>query len=459
MVTKLYDRVKVAAAAAPSTGVFAIGAAVPGFRTFIDAGVSVGALVPYCIEDGQTFEIGHGTFDGAGHFTRIPEASSNGTSGGPPRYYELTLSQKVYGNGSNGYKGAKGITLAAAPGGNMPAYTFVAGHDEGSYAIANLFDNDPTTKYEGSHPENDVVLVLDFGAPISFAEIRNAPIDGYSNEAWNTIKIRISSDGQNWFDYATAHYTFPDNYSTSAEQTYALPAITPGGVQPLNASSAATLMLTALAADLASTGGGSGGGTTPTVYPKIADFAGYDGDPGITTGTGGQFVATDDTDGLTLVMSGQANGDRWKGLYKVIPTPAAKWSLRVRALLDYDSNGYACAPLIIYRDGGTAATVLGKNVAGATAAVQMQRAGVGYNGNPYESQALQQWEWFRVDFDGTDTLTWYASKAGKAWAQLFTQSASGGYGGLVDRFAVGIECNKPGDASGVSLKSLSFVQG
>ena len=200
-----------------------------------------------------------------------------------------------------------------------------------------------------------------------------------------------------------------------------------------------------------------GGGSSPA-YPKVADFAGYDGDPNITTGSSGIFQATDDTDGLTLVMSGQSGGDRWKGLYRVIDTPANKWSLRVHALTDYNQNGYACAPLIVYRDGGTNAVVLGHNVAGNTAGVTMPRNGVGYNGNPHEGEKEQNYEWFRVDFDGSDTLTFYASRLGRAWQQLFTQGVNGTYGGLIDRFAVGIECNKGGDASAVSLKSLTFTR-
>jgi hypothetical protein len=205
-------------------------------------------------------------------------------------------------------------------------------------------------------------------------------------------------------------------------------------------------------------GEGGGGGTPPSTAPKVDDFFGYDGDPGITTGAGGMFQATDDPDGLLLVMSGQPNGDRWKGLAYGIAAANRPWTARVHALLDYSMDQYSCSPLIVYRDGGANATVLGKNVAGNTAAVTMPRAGVGYNGNPYESAQGQQYEWFRVDFDGNDTLTFYASKTGKVWAKLFTQGVAGTYGGLIDRIALGVECNKPGSATGVLISAFTVDQ-
>lgn len=78
----LFDRVKVAVNAAPGTGNIALGAAVPGFRSFSGAGVPDGTTVSYVLEDGTAFEFGRGTFSASNNtLTRAPIASSaaNGT--------------------------------------------------------------------------------------------------------------------------------------------------------------------------------------------------------------------------------------------------------------------------------------------------------------------------------------------------------------------------------------------
>lgn len=64
--TTFYDRVRVTVASAPGTGDIALGSAVNGFQSFSGANVTDGAVVSYVIEDGPSWELGHGTYHASG---------------------------------------------------------------------------------------------------------------------------------------------------------------------------------------------------------------------------------------------------------------------------------------------------------------------------------------------------------------------------------------------------------
>lgn len=75
---KKFNRVRVACATT-GTGVLALGAASPGYRTFLAAGAVNGDTVRYVIEDGTNWEIGEGTYN-SGTLTRTVIESSNGNA-------------------------------------------------------------------------------------------------------------------------------------------------------------------------------------------------------------------------------------------------------------------------------------------------------------------------------------------------------------------------------------------
>lgn len=75
---KLYNLARVRTATT-GTGTITLGGAVPGFKTFGDAGVVNGDVVAYGVRDGTASEIGYGTFTSSGStLTRNVRESTNG---------------------------------------------------------------------------------------------------------------------------------------------------------------------------------------------------------------------------------------------------------------------------------------------------------------------------------------------------------------------------------------------
>lgn len=75
---KMFNRVKMTVSGTPGTGDITLNAASPGFQTFAAAGVSVGDVVSYTIEDGTAFEVGQGTYlSGAVLRRSVIQTSSN----------------------------------------------------------------------------------------------------------------------------------------------------------------------------------------------------------------------------------------------------------------------------------------------------------------------------------------------------------------------------------------------
>lgn len=65
MATKLYDLVRVGTSTT-GQGTITLGGAIPGFLTFVQAGVQDGDTVAYGISDGTASEVGHGTYGAGG---------------------------------------------------------------------------------------------------------------------------------------------------------------------------------------------------------------------------------------------------------------------------------------------------------------------------------------------------------------------------------------------------------
>lgn len=85
MALKYGNRIKVAAAAAPSFGNFILGSAISGYQSFAAGipSITTGDTVRYVIEDGSNWEIGTGTYNTTGPQiarTTVIQSSAGGTS-------------------------------------------------------------------------------------------------------------------------------------------------------------------------------------------------------------------------------------------------------------------------------------------------------------------------------------------------------------------------------------------
>jgi hypothetical protein len=159
------------------------------------------------------------------------------------------------------------------------------------------------------------------------------------------------------------------------------------------------------------------------------------------SGTGTNIALTDDAQAGLLFDCGPPSSGDLGGVHalRTLTTPADAWSMIAKMSSPLTSQAHSCYGLGLYNS--SAGKILISGLAEGQTMKLLRLTPTGYNSEQDWSFAVTP-SWFRADYDGSGTLSFYVSTNGKNWLEIYTEAVSGWLTGPPDKIGFGGDYNR-----------------
>ena len=176
------------------------------------------------------------------------------------------------------------------------------------------------------------------------------------------------------------------------------------------------------------------------------------------SGTGTNIALIDDKEvGLLFDGGPPVNGDIGAYAYKTLPSPSMAWSAKVKMKAILSTSNYSVYGISCKSTANNKLNIWGpSNSIGVLKWLRLTTTG--YVAEDDLGLAIMP-EWFRLDYDGSATLSAYVSMNGKNWVLVATHAVSDWPGAAPDKVGFGIDYNHTGGPNTVGEVSYWSLTG